>query len=61
MPYSHILFQVEESGIGLLTVNRQVLHWYALDDTTPYGPDAPVFIWMHGPRDVDYVPIDQRD
>ena len=22
MPYSHILFQVEESGIALLTVNR---------------------------------------
>jgi sarcosine oxidase len=38
----------------LLTVNRQLLHWYDLDDATPYGPDAPVFIWMHGPREIDY-------
>ncbi|MFC3693725.1 N-methyl-L-tryptophan oxidase [Chenggangzhangella methanolivorans] len=39
----------------LLTVNRQVLHWFELDDMAPYGPDAPVFIWMHGPTDVDYL------
>jgi sarcosine oxidase len=39
---------------GLLTVSRQVLHWFALDDAGPYGPDAPVFIWMHGPSDADY-------
>jgi sarcosine oxidase len=39
----------------LLTVNRQLLHWYALDDMTAYGPDAPVFIWMHGASDVDYL------
>jgi sarcosine oxidase len=39
----------------LLTVNRQVLHWYALDDLTAYGPDAPGFIWMHGATDVDYL------
>jgi sarcosine oxidase len=38
----------------LLTVNRQVLHWFALDDARAYGPDTPVFIWMHGPSDVDY-------
>jgi sarcosine oxidase len=38
----------------LLTVNRQVLHWYALDDLTAYGPGAPAFIWMHGATDVDY-------
>jgi sarcosine oxidase len=38
----------------LLTVNRQVLHWYALDDLAAYGPGAPVFIWMHGATDVDY-------
>jgi sarcosine oxidase len=39
----------------LLTVNRQVLHWYVLDDLTAYGPDAPAFIWMHGATDVDYL------
>ena len=39
----------------LLTVNRQVLHWYELDDLTAYGPDAPAFIWMHGATDVDYL------
>ena len=38
----------------LLTVNRQVLHWYELDDLTAYGPNAPAFIWMHGATDVDY-------
>ena len=37
-----------------LTVNRQVLHWYELDDLTAYGPNAPAFIWMHGATDVDY-------
>lgn len=39
----------------LLTVNRQVLHWFELDDMAAYGPDSPVFIWMHGPGDVDYL------
>jgi sarcosine oxidase len=39
----------------LLTVNRQVLHWYELDDLTAYGSDAPAFIWMHGATDVDYL------
>jgi sarcosine oxidase len=39
----------------LLTVNRQVLHWYDLDDLSAYGPDAPAFIWMHGATDVDYL------
>ena len=39
----------------LLTVNRQVLHWYELDDLTAYGPNAPGFIWMHGATDVDYL------
>lgn len=39
----------------LLTVNRQLLHWYALDDMSAYGPDAPAFIWMHGSSDVDYL------
>lgn len=39
----------------LLTVNRQLLHWYALDDASAYGSDAPVFIWMHGSGDTDYL------
>lgn len=38
----------------LLTVNRQLLHWFELDDTSAYRTDAPVFIWMHGATDVDY-------
>ncbi|MCJ2032869.1 N-methyl-L-tryptophan oxidase [Methylobacterium sp. J-068] len=39
----------------LLTVNRQLLHWYALDDAAAYRADAPVFIWMHGSGDTDYI------
>lgn len=39
----------------LLTVNRQLLHWFELDDMTAYAPGAPVFIWMHGPTDIDYL------
>ncbi|ACA14703.1 Sarcosine oxidase [Methylobacterium sp. 4-46] len=39
----------------LLTVRRQVLHWFALDDVGAYGPGAPVFVWMHGASDVDYL------
>lgn len=39
---------------SLLTVNRQLLHWYELDDLAAYGPAAPAFIWMHGATDVDY-------
>jgi sarcosine oxidase len=38
----------------LLTVNRQVLHWYELDDLAAWGPGSPTFIWMHGASDVDY-------
>jgi sarcosine oxidase len=38
----------------LLTVSRQVLHWYELDDPAAFGPGAPTFIWMHGATDVDY-------
>ncbi len=40
---------------GLLTVQRQVLHWYALEDASAYGPEAPVFIWMYGTGDTDYL------
>lgn len=39
----------------ILMVNRQVLHWYELDDLAAYGPGAPAFIWMHGATDVDYL------
>jgi sarcosine oxidase len=38
----------------VLTVKRQVLHWYELEDMSPYRANAPVFIWMHGATDVDY-------
>lgn len=38
----------------LLTVTRQLLHWFELEDTSAYRTDAPVFIWMHGATDVDY-------
>ena len=39
----------------LLEVKRQLLHWYALDDVTAYGPRSPTFIHMHGPGDTDYL------
>lgn len=39
----------------LLTVNRQVLHWYALDSNEAYAGPTPAFIWMHGATDVDYL------
>jgi sarcosine oxidase len=39
----------------VLTVNRQVLHWFELGDTSAYRANAPVFIWMHGATDVDYL------
>ncbi|PLZ00466.1 N-methyl-L-tryptophan oxidase [Burkholderia sp. WAC0059] len=38
----------------LLTVTRQLLHWFALDDTSAYGSRAPVFIWMHDQTETDY-------
>ncbi|QIB36264.1 N-methyl-L-tryptophan oxidase [Ancylobacter pratisalsi] len=37
----------------LLTVSRQVLHWFRLEDPVPHT-GAPVFIWMHGAGDEDY-------
>lgn len=36
----------------LLTVNRQVLHWFELG--RPERADEPVMIWMHGGGDSDY-------
>ena len=38
----------------LLVVNRQVLHWFPVDDASAYGSDAPVLIWMHGAGDNEY-------
>ena len=40
---------------GLLTVRRQLLYWYALADEAAYGPRAPVFIWMYGTTDTEYL------
>ena len=39
----------------LLTVNRQALHWFRLERPADYRSGAPVFIWMHGPGDEDYL------
>lgn len=39
----------------LLNVNRQLLHWFGLEPGSPFGPDSPVFIWMHGSGDEDYL------
>jgi sarcosine oxidase len=39
----------------LLTVRRQLLHWYKLTDDSAYGPQAPVFIWMYGTTDTEYL------
>jgi len=39
----------------LLTVTRQALHWFELEDASAYRANAPVFIWMHGATDVDYL------
>ena len=38
----------------ILTVSRQLLHWFALDDMSAYGADSPVYIWMHGASDREY-------
>lgn len=37
----------------LLTVRRQVLHWFRLENAVPHAA-GPVFIWMHGAGDEDY-------
>jgi len=39
----------------LLTVTRQLLHWYELEDMSAWQPaSSPVFIWMHGEEETDY-------
>ncbi|WP_375461939.1 N-methyl-L-tryptophan oxidase [uncultured Enterovirga sp.] len=39
----------------LLGVSRQVLHWFALDPAEAVPETGPVFIWMHGRGDSDYL------
>lgn len=39
-----------------MQVCRQVLHWYGVDDEAAYAPERfPVFIWMHGDGQEDYL------
>ncbi|MDX7950807.1 N-methyl-L-tryptophan oxidase [Lichenihabitans sp. Uapishka_5] len=38
----------------LLSVSRQLLHWFALDDTSAYRRSSPVYIWMYGKTDAEY-------
>lgn len=39
----------------LLTVTRQLLHWYEIEDMSAWNAaSSPVFIWMHGERETDY-------
>ncbi|MEW6121721.1 MAG: N-methyl-L-tryptophan oxidase [Pseudomonadota bacterium] len=37
------------------SVHRQVLHWFELSAPRLFPADSPVFIWMHGTGDEDYV------
>ncbi len=39
----------------LLAVSRQVLHWFETEPRADFGERPPVFIWMHGASDVDYL------
>ncbi len=37
-------------------VYRQTLHWFAANDPAPYAPGRfPIFIWMHGTTQEDYL------
>ena len=39
-----------------MQVCRQVLHWFGADDEAAYAPERfPVFIWMHGDTQEDYL------
>jgi sarcosine oxidase len=38
----------------LALVHRQVLHWFEVDRPELFA-SSPVFIWMHGPRESDYL------
>jgi sarcosine oxidase len=38
------------------SVYRQTLHWFAADDPATYAPGRfPIFIWMHGKTQEDYL------
>jgi sarcosine oxidase len=39
---------------NILTVNRQVLHWFEIDPDVAATANWPVTIWMHGSGDTDY-------
>lgn len=38
----------------LLTVRRQTLHWFCLEEGKAYPDNSPVYIWLHGPKDFEY-------
>jgi sarcosine oxidase len=39
-----------------LKVMRQTLHWFEASDASAYSPEkCPIFIWMHGDGDQDYM------
>ena len=40
---------------GRLTVTRQTLHWFKADPVAWAAERTPVFIWMHGEREEDYM------
>ncbi|GLK67064.1 N-methyl-L-tryptophan oxidase [Hansschlegelia plantiphila] len=39
----------------LLQVKRQTLHWFETEEDASFGERPPVFIWMHGAGDSDYL------
>lgn len=39
----------------ILSVSRQVLHWFEMEDAAPAAADWPVTIWMHGAGEEDYL------
>ena len=44
-----------EPFASLLTIHRQVLHWFKTAPQAVGGAPSPVFIWMHGASDEDYL------
>ncbi|MFC7054340.1 N-methyl-L-tryptophan oxidase [Hansschlegelia quercus] len=39
----------------LLSVKRQVLHWFEMEPDAAFSERSPVFVWMHGTGDTDYL------
>jgi sarcosine oxidase len=39
----------------LLSVKRQVLHWFEMEPEAVFSERSPVFVWMHGSGDTDYL------